>query len=262
MTNDFSTEGAFDGTYSTLEERCFNEDVDYDEVTHTSVRFREWHDVAFDNVKEKSGTNRTRVIHSAYMMGLKHVRNVVEISRIHDLAEIRNTMRDVVSNYNHDDYEPDERFGMVLDGDIDDPLTHHGNVTDPTNCYLSHSAYSEVKETFEIDAKFGPWIHRTMVSMGILKSGTCGTGIMRHAKECARAVDGAYEKARRIEEEKVLEYLRHNVAHWATNGIYRGQYEKVANCVELMQTDMSSDCSALLDMIDNNAEVLDDETFR
>lgn len=259
MSNDFSTDYAYDGTYSTLEERCFNESIDYDTATRKSIRFRQWQEMAIDKVKNKSGTNRSQVVYSAYLMGLKQIRDVVEISRVHELAQIRELMRDIAGTYRHDNYEDEERFDMALSGEIKDPLKHHGKVQEPVSCILKDSAVSEVKDTFEIDAKFNPWIHRSMVSLGLLKSGTCGPTLMQKAKEASRAVDGKYDQSRQIEESKVKEYLSHNVSYWLINGIKQGQYEMLQDAVDMMTTGMEPYCRQMMGSIEEGCEIIEDD---
>jgi len=256
MSHEFSTDKAYDGRYNSLENRCFDEQIDYETARAKSIRFRSWQDTALDAVKRESGTNRVQVVYSAYMMGLKKVRDVVSINRISDLGDFRANTRNLMLDWLHDPLETHEMTDRAVSGEINDPVTHHGSVGDPTHCYIKDSAVSEVEDTFKVDAKFGGWIHRAMVSLGLTKAKSIERGLENHAAEVRRAIDGAYDKSRIREEQIFRWYLSESYPYWIEEGVKQEQLDLVRENVELMETDNARVCEVMLDSVAENAEII------
>jgi hypothetical protein len=138
--NQFATDDAYQGGYSSLEERAYEEEIDNDEAVRTSIRLRDWQKVAVDRVKDYSGTNQVEVIFSAYMEGLSCVREVVERERIKELGKLRRKTSHLAADFNHHGLEENDMFEELVGDSIRDPMKMHGTVGDPLSAYFKFSA--------------------------------------------------------------------------------------------------------------------------
>jgi len=255
--NPFDTDDAFTEGYDNLEQRCFEEDVDYDEATSTGIRLRDWQVLAINTVKNRSGSNQTQVLYSAYLEGLSVVRDVVERDRIKDLGEVNDMLVEVSTNYQNYSNEEDELYSNALRSDIGDPFRHHGNCDERFTFVCRNSAKSEVKDTFEADAKFEPWIHRSIISLGLDSSDSIGSTLKDKVQEVKRGVSGMYEKSRLRAEESLKYIITENHSFWKDNGIKQGQLQDLKDCVEMMETKHQEPCRFILRDVEQNAEIIE-----
>jgi len=255
--NPFATDDAISDGYENLEQRCFQEDVDYEDSTNTSIRLRGWHRVAINTIKNRSGTNQVQVIYHAYMEGLSRLRDVVERHRIKELSEVRQKMIDVFTDYDHVQYSMNELFDELVGEKIQDPLSHHGNVGEHYSCYFKNSARSEIKDTFEADANFGGWIHRAIISIGLGASDSVGVEIQNRVDEVESAVSGMYDKARTKVETLLNTILTDSYKYWVENGIYKGQIEPLEDIVDMMTTRHKRAVELTLNDLRENAEIIE-----
>jgi hypothetical protein len=253
----FDTDNAFDGEYKNLERRCFKESVDYEESTTSSIRLRDWQVLAINTVKNKSGSNQTQVLYSAYLEGLSVVRSVIDRERIKDLGEINELLVKLSTDYTNYQTEQDELYSNALGDEITDPLRHHGKCGDTFTFVCKDSAKSEIKDTFEADSKFGPWIHRSIISLGLDSSDTIGRTLVDNVYEVKRAVSGMYDKSRSQTEGSLKNIITNNYQYWLDNGMLREQLDDFRKSVGLMETHHKSVCEITLDEVEENAEVIE-----
>jgi len=255
--NPFDTEDAISDGYENLEQRCFQEDIDYENATNSSIRLRGWQRVAINTVKNRSGTNQVQVIYHAYMEGLSRLRDVVERERIKELSEIRQMMVDMFTDYDHFSYSMNELIDEILGEGIQDPLTHHGDSTEHYSCYFKNSARSEIKDTFEADANFGGWIHRAIISIGLGASESIGSELQNRVEEVESAVSGMYDKARTKVETLLNNTLTDSYEYWLENGIYEGQIEPLEEIVDMMTTRHKRAVELTINDLRKNAEIIE-----
>jgi hypothetical protein len=254
----FDTDDAFEGGYGSLEERAYEEEIDSDEAVRTTIRLRGWQQAAIDRVKDYSGTNQVEVIYSAYMEGLSCVRDVVERERIKELGKLRRKTSHLASDFAHHGIDENEMFSRLNGDDIPDPMKDNGTVGSPLSAYFKFSAKSEVKDTFEVDANFGPWIHRSLIALGLETSDNIGTIMMNRIAENKEAISGMYEKSRLKQEQLVKYIITENYSFWTLEGIKRGQMELIRNILPLMTTKHRHSCEQLVEGLEECAEVIEE----
>lgn len=253
----FATDDAFQGGYSSLEERAYEEEIDSDEAVRTSIRLRDWQEVAIDRVKDYSGTNQVEVIYSAYMEGLSNVREVVERERIKELGKLRRKASHLATDFSHHGADENEMFKQLSGDNIPDPMRDNGNVGEPISAYFKFSAKSEVKDTFEVDANFGPWIHRSLISLGLETSDNIGAIMQNRIDDNKKGISGMYEKSRIKQEELVKYIISENYSFWTIEGIKKGQMELIKEIVPLMTTKHRHSCEKLVEGLEDVAEVIE-----
>jgi len=255
--NPFDTGNAFDGTYKNLERRCFQESIDYEDSTSTSMRLRQWQVLAIDTVKDNSGTNQTQVLYSAYLEGLSVMRDVIDRGRIKELGEVNSILRKISTEYTNYSTEQQQLFSNAVGDKIGDPFVHHGAVSDPYHFVCKDSAKSEVKDTFEADAMFDPWIHRSVISLGLESSDTIGSTLQDKVQEVKRGLSGMYDKSRLRSEESLKYIVSSNYQYWLDNGIVKEQLDDLRKSISLMETEHKSVCDFILSDIEENAEAIE-----
>lgn len=255
--NPFDTDDAFTDGYDNLEQRCFQEEIDYDESTHTSIRIRGWQEVAINTVKNHSGTNQTQVLYSTYNEGISRLRDVVERERIKELSEMAQEIINVFLEYDNLGYEHNDLYSDLIGDKIQDPLTHHGDVEEHKSAYFKDSAKSEIKDTFEVDANFGGWIHRAVVSIGLGASDTIPKMVMERVEEVEQAISNVYDEAREGAERSTRTIIAENHEYWVENGIYQGQLESLEELVSMMVTGHKGVAEITLESVRENAEILE-----
>lgn len=254
--NPFDTDDAFTEGYENLEQRCFQEDVDYEESTSTGIRLRDWQVLAINTVKNRSGSNQTQVLYSAYLEGLSVMRDVIERERIKDLGEVNDMLVEVSTDYENYCNSEEEMYSNALRDDIGDPFKHHGPCNENFTFVCRNSAKSEVKDTFEADAKFEPWIHRAIISLGLDSSDSIGQTLSNKVEEVKKGVSAMYEKSRLRAEESLKYIVTENHTYWKENGILQGQLEALKTCVGMMETRHKEPCRYILKDVEDNAEII------
>lgn len=255
MGDPLSTEDASDTQqFDTLEGMIKYTARDKDnEVPHT-VRLEGWQLNEMDRIKSSLNTNRIEVCARAYVMGTDIMRENVG-SDVEDITSMTTIFRRVSMNTRH---QTDDIFSIIdelIDYNVDLKYERTGSLKDPINVRVPESYFSEVSNTYIIDAGFGKWTHRAVMAIGLSKSGGITAIPLDKSKEYIEGIKGGVEDTRVEIENIIRRYVVQNSMFWSRNGIELETYNGLEDIFEHMETSNKEDIKHFLNM--DNIEIIE-----
>ena len=257
--NPFSTEDSVDGGFASLEERVFNQEIDNDSCEYKAIRLRSWQQQALRQVKNDTGANETDVLHALYIEGSKILRDKVGYDRVKEHIELADMVRKFFGCSNNFFFEKNKYRDRMVTLTVSDPLRGMGVCVENTTAKLPDSVYSEVKDTYEVEAAFGPWIHRTVLSLGFQTSVVVDRADIQRSEDIGDVVLSEFRDARNSVESIIVDTLAENMDYWIEEGIYRQQLEVMKEFEDLMNTNRATMVDTMVSQIEEGAEVMTNE---
>ena len=257
--NPFSSDDSVGNGFTSLEERVFNQEIDNDECEYKAIRLRSWQQQALRQVKNDTGSNETDVSHALYTEGSIILRDHVGYERVKEHISLADTMRRFYGISNNFGKDVNKYRNEMVGLEANDPLRGMGRCVHKTTAKLPDSVFSEVKDTYEVEAAFGPWIHRAVLAMGFKKSTVLDGADTERAADTADVVLTEFKDSRDTLESLVVDTIVENMGFWTSEGIYEEQLEVMRELPDLMNTQRSGMVEGMLSQIEHDAEVLTNE---
>lgn len=232
----FNTDEATTGDFDSLEDRIFRCEVVNEDSSIWPVRLRPWQNTALDYIKRNIGANRTKVGYFLYIEGSTILRDEVGYGNIQDFQNLLESAVELFAIEENTDCESSKYYEKLYEIEINDPSTVGGSVGEPNNIRVPDSVFSEVKDTYEVDARFEGWIHRAVISMGLQRSGVLPQSMIQKSEQCCENTNQAYSDARDEVEGVIVDFVAANRNYWYENGILQKQYDKIKEVIDLMAT--------------------------
>lgn len=257
--NLFSSDDATEQGYDSLEDRVFKQQIDNDKVEYKPIWLRGWQTQALRFIKSETGSNETDVTYALYIEGSIAVRDEVGHGRVKDLVSLSDSIRLFFGSSKHFGGDKNRYRHDIVDNEASDPLRGMGEIVEQTTAKLPDSVYSEVKDTYEVEGMFGPWIHRAIIAMGFRESKVLGESDISDSKDVAKIVCSEFKSSRDTIESNILDVLLSEVKFWLDEGIYRKQISHLEDISSLMNTRRGEVFQRELEIIKDEAEVLENE---
>jgi len=254
----FSSDEAVEGLFATLEERAYNQERESDESVQHSMRIRTWQKNALSYVSRKSGSNVTEVAYAAYQEGITTLRETIDDDDVDALERMADLSFEIVGHKGDVRNEMDRAFGMIISEGIEDPNEEHGTVEYQTTFYFKDSAISMVKNDYEENAGFNPWIHRSIISIGFLASESLPDKAIDISEEVRENIREAYEDAIVDVEQMLRDFIVDNTFYWGREGMYESRLELIEEACGNMTTDAVDEVQDSVDYLRENAELIED----
>jgi len=254
----FSSDEAVERFYESLEHRAFEQERETDECIQHDARIRTWQKQALSYVSRKSGSNMTEVGYAAYQEGITTINAMMEDNEVKELEKLSDLAFEIVGHKGGMREDVASSYNTILSDGIGDPNQEQGTLDERTTFYFKDSAYSMVKHDYESTAGFEPWVHRAVVTIGLLESDTLPHRPMQLSNDVKANFKEAYKKSRADVEEMLRDFVVDNLFYWEENGVYQGRLEMIKEAIEVMKTESKSDVQRAVDILDSNAEIIED----
>jgi len=254
--NPFSSEDSVDDGFTSLEERVFNQEIDNDKCEYKAIRLRSWQTQALRLIKNDTGCNESDVTHALYIEGSEVLRDQVGYDAVKDHISLADNIRTFLSKSNNFGTDPTSYSDDMVSLQSGDPFRGMGKCITNTTAKLPDSYYSEIKDTYEVEAAFGPWIHRSVITMGFQSSVLLEGAIIEKSEDVSDMVLAEFRDTRNDLESIIVDAVVENKNYWLEEGLYKHQLDAMEEFISLMHTGREDMMRMLVDNLSEEAEIL------
>jgi len=258
-SDSFSTDKAVEESEKSLEAKLFEVEYSGDDSVSKTVRLRDWHVTAISRIRISENTNLVKVGFTAYKVGLKKLRGIIDKDDKSEIEEMVLMTSDLMFQDHNQRDDVNEDSGDFHDFEIDDPMKDVGDLSQVKRVHYQDSEYSEVTDTFCETLNFGGWIHRAIISIGLTESENIPPRLMEPAEdnveEVTKAIDENVDRLEKIP----LEHVNENMGHWLSNGISERKLTLIEAIADRMSTGYGEELVNLVSILRDNAEIIEED---
>lgn len=232
--------------FETLEEYIFETERDHESEVKKAMRFRDWQEMQLKIIKNKLGTNAVEVVARSYLMGLSRLREDHH-EEVDEVSDMLTEFLIVVGSDPRNNETVDHIGEKLTSFEIGEPMTGENKLKDPRSYRIRESAVSEVENNYVQDTFFGPWIHRYVATLGFLDSELVTDVTEDKLSSFSSAVANSMGDARDEIESMIMDYISMSQGHWIHEGVDQGDFDRLADIVEMMETERKETCQRLLE---------------
>jgi hypothetical protein len=234
------------GSYETLEDYIYNTSrKDWDE-TRKSIRMEEWMLTFMKKIRIKENTNSTEIVARAYLMGLYNFREE-HGEESYQLQKLLVNFFDLINESSHVGNDQIERMEDIYEVGIEQNKVEDGELAEPKAYRIKKSALAEAEDNYVTGGLFGGWLHRLLVSFGLLESRHTGNEVEKTISSYQASLELTVEQAREEVESLFKDFLGTKFVDWRTDGVDEETINLAQNVVESMETERKEKCEAILE---------------
>lgn len=242
-TEDASDTQQFDTLEGMIKYTTRNKD---DEIPHT-VRLEGWQLSEIDKIKNYLNTNRVEVMVRAYRMGTDIMRGLI-LDDINSIVKMDTVFSHISMNTLHQTNDIDSIIGEALNVEIEFNYESGNGLSDPIHARLDRSYFSEVENTFVVDARLGGWVHRVIIGLGLSKSSNLAQYSKKHVDNYIDTLVNGVNETRYELEDVIRRYINLNTNYWIMNGIEIETYSGLEEIYTHMETEHKEEVETFLNI--------------
>ncbi len=233
-------------SYETLEDYIYNTSRADWEERKRSMRMEKWMITFMRKIRIKENTNVTEIVARAYLMGLYNFREDHGEESL-ELQRLLVRFFDLITESKNVGSDQKDRLEDIHDLEAGFDDVSEGELTEPKSYYVKESALAEVEDNYITGGLFGGWLHRLLVSFGLLESKHTSDYVEETISSYQASLELTVEQAREEVESLFKDFLGTKFVDWRTDGVDEETIILAEDVVEMMETDRKEKCENILE---------------